>query len=135
MDLFGLHIVDLLVILSVALVLFGPERLAEIAATVGKAMREISAARRELTSELEQTLAAVQEPFAAATQPPREPPTAALPTAAPGQSDAASVAQAPSARRDPVPDLPSKPDPLADLAFGEDVFESPSARVPGTTNE
>jgi len=61
MDFFGMGPGELLVIMILALVLFGPGKLPEIAATVGRAVREFRNATRELTSEFEQAFREVQE--------------------------------------------------------------------------
>jgi TatA/E family protein of Tat protein translocase len=60
MDIFGMGPGELLVIMILALVLFGPGKLPEIAATVGRAVREFRNATRELTSEFEQAFREVQ---------------------------------------------------------------------------
>ncbi len=60
MDFFGMGPGELLVIMILALVLFGPGKLPEIAATVGRAVREFRNATKELTSEFEQVFREVQ---------------------------------------------------------------------------
>jgi sec-independent protein translocase protein TatA len=47
---------ELLVIIVLALIIFGPRRLPEIGRTVGKGMREFRRAASEIRSELEQDL-------------------------------------------------------------------------------
>lgn len=60
MEFFGMGPGELLVIVILALVLFGPGKLPEIAANVGRAVREFRNATRELTSEFEQAFREVQ---------------------------------------------------------------------------
>lgn len=60
MDIFGMGIPELLVIMMLALILFGPGKLPEIAMTIGRAVREFRNATRELTSEFEQAFREVQ---------------------------------------------------------------------------
>jgi sec-independent protein translocase protein TatA len=47
---------ELLVILVLALIIFGPRRLPEIGRTIGKSMREFRRAASELRAEIEQDL-------------------------------------------------------------------------------
>lgn len=60
MDFFGMGPGELLVILILALILFGPNKLPELAQRVGLAVREFRAATRELTSEFQQAFQEVQ---------------------------------------------------------------------------
>lgn len=65
---FGIGMTELLVILAVALIVFGPTRLPELARSLGRAMNEF----RRASTDLRQTFReAVEEPpAAAATAPP-----------------------------------------------------------------
>ncbi len=93
---FGIGTPELLVILVVALIVLGPERMPEIARALGKAMAELRRATSGLTDELhnarilleEQAQAAMREH--AAAKPP-EPP-AAMPEPTPAASPAAGPA-------------------------------------------
>ncbi len=67
MDFFGMGIGEILVILMLALILFGPGKLPEIAAGIGRAVREFRNATRELTSEFEQAFREVQTSTAEVT--------------------------------------------------------------------
>ncbi len=67
MDFFGMGIPELLVILMLALILFGPGKLPEIMQGIGRAVREFRAATRELTSEFEQAFREVQSTTAEVT--------------------------------------------------------------------
>jgi len=68
MNFFGIGIPELLLILIIALMVFGPERLPEIGRSVGKAVREFremsadfTAEWQELSKELEQAASEAQE--------------------------------------------------------------------------
>ncbi|MFN3338051.1 MAG: twin-arginine translocase TatA/TatE family subunit, partial [Thermomicrobium sp.] len=67
MDFFGMGIGEILVIMMLALILFGPGKLPEIAAGIGRAVREFRNATRELTSEFEQAFREVQTSTAEVT--------------------------------------------------------------------
>lgn len=56
MSFFGIGPLEILVILAVALVIFGPGKLPEIAQTVGRGVREFRAATNDLTGEFQRTL-------------------------------------------------------------------------------
>lgn len=56
MSFFGMGPMEILVILAVALVIFGPGKLPEIAQGLGKAVRDFRAATGDLTGELQRTL-------------------------------------------------------------------------------
>src|SRR5438105_4505738 len=56
MDLFGVGLPELLLIMVLALVVIGPERLPEVAAQVGKTMAELKRQANQLTSEFQQSL-------------------------------------------------------------------------------
>ncbi|HLJ69097.1 MAG TPA: twin-arginine translocase TatA/TatE family subunit [Chloroflexota bacterium] len=73
---FGGHIWELVVVLLVALVIFGPKRLPEIGGATGKAIREF---KRGTTEALEDKPAQIQTP------PVAEPPVGAVPPAPPVQ--------------------------------------------------
>lgn len=67
MDFFGMGIGEILVIMMLALILFGPGKLPEIAAGIGRAVREFRNATRELTIEFEQAFREVQTSTAEVT--------------------------------------------------------------------
>ncbi len=60
MNFFGMGPMELAVILVIALILFGPGKLPEIGAAIGRGIRDFRAATRELTSEFEETLREVE---------------------------------------------------------------------------
>jgi TatA/E family protein of Tat protein translocase len=60
MNLFGMGSMEILVIMIVALIIFGPGRLPEIGAQVGKAVRDFRRATRDLTAEFQDSIDDVQ---------------------------------------------------------------------------
>ena len=62
MDVLGIGPLELVVILIVALLVFGPNRLPEIGAKLGRGLRDMRRATRALSEELNQTRRAVEEP-------------------------------------------------------------------------
>lgn len=61
MDFLGVGPGELILILIIALIVFGPERLPELGAAVGKAMREFRQMSQELTQDFTKELEAVSE--------------------------------------------------------------------------
>jgi Tat protein translocase TatB subunit len=57
MSLLGMGSMELVVILIIAMVVFGPERLAEIAGQAGKMLRDFRRMTRDVTGEFEQSMA------------------------------------------------------------------------------
>jgi sec-independent protein translocase protein TatA len=64
-----IHPFWIIAIIVVVLIIFGPGRLPELGAGIGKAMREFRKATSELTSEVTHTTQAVTSPPPAATPP------------------------------------------------------------------
>lgn len=60
MNLFGMGTPEILVIMVVALIIFGPGKLPEIGAQVGKAVRDFRRMTKEMTSEFEDSIGDVQ---------------------------------------------------------------------------
>ena len=56
MDFFGVGPFELLFVLLIAFVLFGPERIIQISKTAGKAMRDLSKSASDLNQKLNQEL-------------------------------------------------------------------------------
>lgn len=93
---FGIGMTELMVILVVALIVFGPTRLPELARSLGRAMGEF----RRASTDLRQTFSeAVQEPPKPEPAPP-QPAPAIAPPAMQARADAAAAveAEAPSPR-------------------------------------
>lgn len=91
---FGIGMTELLVILAVALVVFGPSRLPELARSLGRAMNEFKRASTDLRQTLNE---ATQEPPPAPTPPPPviaapATPPATPPAAGPAATETAAVA-------------------------------------------
>jgi sec-independent protein translocase protein TatA len=80
MDFFGIGPLELLVIAMVALLIFGPKKLPELAQTLGKTMRSLKEASRDFERDLKSefqppaatthSLAALEEEAAVPTRPP-----------------------------------------------------------------
>lgn len=60
MNLFGMGTPEILVIMVVALIIFGPGKLPEIGAQVGKAVRDFRRMTKEMTAEFEDSIGDVQ---------------------------------------------------------------------------
>jgi sec-independent protein translocase protein TatA len=68
---------ELLVILVIALLVFGPKRLPEIGRTIGKSLREFRQASSDLRGEIQRNLdldAPPSQPSPPSFEPPKEPP-------------------------------------------------------------
>ncbi len=97
---FGIGTPELLVILVVALIVLGPERLPEIARALGKGLAELRRATSGLTDELQNAKILLEgEVQAAARKPPAHlpPPPAAVPQPAPPQTAAEQTTAPPPA--------------------------------------
>jgi|SRR5579862_2140609 len=92
---FGIGTPELLVILIVALIVLGPERLPEIARALGKGLAELRRATSGFTDEIQNARIMFEgEVQAAARKPPDKPPTsaaAAPPAATPPAADPQAV--------------------------------------------
>lgn len=55
---FGFHGLDLVVILAIALLIFGPKKLPEMGAAIGKSIKEFKKGMNELTNHKDETEAA-----------------------------------------------------------------------------
>ena len=103
MDFLGMGPLELMLILVLALVVFGPGKLPEIAGQVGKAVRDFRRTTSELSGEFNRTLSLEVEERKSSTAtvaPPAEP------TAAPSagmMADAPPVASPSLAHRGPLP--------------------------------
>jgi TatA/E family protein of Tat protein translocase len=62
-EIFGIGPMEFLLILIIALMVFGPDKLPEIGARLGKAMREMRQATRQFSQEIEQTRQAIEAPI------------------------------------------------------------------------
>ena len=121
---FGIGTPELLVILVVALIVLGPERLPEIARALGKGLAELRRATSGLTDEIQNAKIMLEgEVQAAGRKPPANlpPPPAAVPqpAAPPGQGPlvtAPPAAAAPAAPEAAAPAAKPKDDTTAERA-------------------
>jgi sec-independent protein translocase protein TatA len=74
-----IHPLWIVAILVVVLIIFGPGRLPELGAGIGKAMREFRKATSEMTAEVTHAVEPVPAPPAAATPPAAPAPTESTP--------------------------------------------------------
>lgn len=114
---FGIGFTELLVILIVALLVFGPQRLPELARSLGKSLAEF----RRASSDLRQSL---YEATDAARLPPERPAAPAAASAAPA-APLAEVAKAP----EPAAAQASAPTPVAVPEAREQVASEEGAGV------
>src|SRR5882762_5528457 len=85
---------ELIIILVIALIIFGPRKLPELGRSLGKSINEFKKASNELVNSFEEEVRVDQQRTAAAAQPPAfTPPPAAQPVAAPAPADAATVSR------------------------------------------
>jgi sec-independent protein translocase protein TatB len=63
MDLFGIGPLNLILIFGVMLIVFGPDRLPEMAARAGKLLRDLRAYASDMTGEFSGELAEIQQHF------------------------------------------------------------------------
>jgi TatA/E family protein of Tat protein translocase len=61
LEFFGMGPMELLVIVTIAFIIFGPEKLTEIMGGLGRAVREFRAMTSDLTGEFERTMSEVRE--------------------------------------------------------------------------
>jgi len=109
---------EILVVLVIALLVFGPDKMPDIAKQVGKGFREFRRVQQHLKSELRDVVSEFDSPSSAAVEQqavPMLPPKDAAPTEAPltdAPAPAASTESAPDVatpRPSPEPDAPSEP--------------------------
>ncbi len=79
---FGIGMPELVVILVIALIVLGPQRLPEIAKALGRALGEFRRATSDLTEELRDAQRILDEEARAAERAAREPPPPKPPSAA-----------------------------------------------------
>ncbi|MGH7862299.1 MAG: twin-arginine translocase TatA/TatE family subunit, partial [Candidatus Dormibacteraceae bacterium] len=118
MNLFGLSPGELLLIMMVAMVVLGPEKLPEVAASLGKWIREFRRATEELTAQFADNnpIYELQRAFSLTDDP--------VP-AAPAEESAQTVAPADSTLSAPEPVSVPAPAPLASTPPRSDYFNFP----------
>jgi TatA/E family protein of Tat protein translocase len=88
---FGLGFAEILVILVVALLVFGPDRLPELARSLGRGLSEFRRASTDLRRSMMENEEPRPAPKPAALPPPAAAPAGEAPTAAPAPDPAAPV--------------------------------------------
>ncbi len=117
MNLFGMGTPEILVIMVVALIIFGPGKLPEIGAQVGKAVRDFRKITREMTSEFEDSIGDVQSSVNEVKQ-----------TVSNVQKETAAIAQSiPSSIEGTSTKSASKPQTAAAVAASEATRDDPFA--------
>ena len=116
MNFLGMGPMELMVILVLALIIFGPGKLPEIAGQVGKVVRDFRRTTAELSSEFNRTLSLEIEERKVGEAPPPAPPAAydtyAPVAAEPAEAPPVEVAPAPSmVVQTPVVEAPVAPAP------------------------
>lgn len=131
MNLFGMGTPEILVIMVVALIIFGPGKLPEIGAQVGKAVRDFRKITKEMTAEFEDSINDVQSSVGEVKQAVNsvQKETTAIAQSIPsaiegsGRGNGATPASAPQPAA-----AATREDPFADLAALDEVGdETPAA--------
>ena len=111
----SLGTMELVVILVIALIVFGPRKLPELGRSLGKSLGEFKRASNDLRNTLEEEIHVEEGTRIAPTPPAPAPPAAPAPSAPAPPAAPASSAPAPSAAPTPAPGAPSD-DPQNDTA-------------------
>lgn len=135
MNLFGMGTPEILVIMVVALIIFGPGKLPEIGAQVGKAVRDFRKITREMTSEFEDSIGDVQSSVNEVKQTVSnvQKETAAIAQSIPSSIEGTSTKSASKPQTAVAASEATRDDPFADLAALDEIdanAETPAA----TTN-
>jgi sec-independent protein translocase protein TatA len=87
MNIFGIGLPEMILIMLVALLIFGPKKLPEIGRSMGKAIKGFQDASREFESEFKREADRLEQPTVPATQSPAEVASIATPvvTASPSE--------------------------------------------------
>lgn len=97
---FGIGMTELLVILVVALIVFGPTKLPELARSLGRAMHEFRRASNDLRASFNE---AIEPPPPPRPEPPRPAPAIPPPAAAPAPLDQPAAEAGPAGQAAPPP--------------------------------
>ncbi len=131
MDILGIGPLELLLVLVLALLVLGPDRLPDIGAKLGKAMRDMRRATREFSEEIEQTRQALENPLNELKQPFQEiaKPFQEVSTAAKSLGQAAKVMSNPgkALKESVMRELQSDEKPTDEIAPAESPVESAPA--------
>jgi Tat protein translocase TatB subunit len=129
MDVFGIGAPELLVILVIALIVLGPERLPDMARTIGRTVYEFRKVTREATSVFQEVIDTAQ--YETTLSPTGTPPEPRQPNGLPYPMDNTGVH--PMFRRDATGNLPSElvlPTPPAPETPAAAPAAAPSAAAP-----
>ena len=135
MNFFGMGGMEIMVIMIAALIIFGPGKLPEIGAQVGRAVRDFRRAtnemQREFTDSTSDIRSTMDEMKGTMTQVERE--TREMAQSIPATiEDAGNVARTGTNGAKPVAPAPTKSDPLADLeSLDDEVFSGPKPSQSG----
>ena len=137
MNFFGMGPMEIMVILVVALIIFGPGKLPEIASQAGKTVRDFRRATRELTSEFQESIDDVQstmgEMKATVTDLQRE--TEAIAQSIPASLDMSEKPKSASTRSVAAPPapVPAATANAANEAVPVEALGQPAARLAAPT--
>ncbi len=123
---------ELILVLIVALVVVGPQKLPELGRTIGKAMREFRKIQDDVKDTIRFDLDDDPEPYVRPKTTPRTPTTAPTP-----EADAGGSAEALPAPTDPVdpPDVSTTGDPLVSDGSGNGLADAESPPDPSVDPE
>lgn len=132
MNLFGMGTPEIIVIMIVALIIFGPGKLPEIGAQVGKAVRDFRRITKEMTDEFEGSINDVQSSVGDVKQTVTnlQKETAAVAQSIPAAIEGSGRPSTPASPVAPVsaPATPAtREDPFADLAALDEVGDETPA--------
>ena len=116
---------EILVILVIALLVFGPNKMPEIARQVGRGMREFRRVQQHLTTELRDVVSEFDgsnDATSAASAPPSGDPVPTLPPHADADGSAVDAAAGDGG----APDAPSGPHDSTDTLRGQRVWQPPT---------
>jgi sec-independent protein translocase protein TatA len=91
MNIFGMGLPELILIMGVALLIFGPKKLPEIGRSIGKAVRGFQDASREFENEFKREAERLEQTTTQPMKADLEPPAALTPADAPSASEATPI--------------------------------------------
>lgn len=132
MNLFGMGTPEILVIMVVALIIFGPGKLPEIGAQVGKAVRDFRRITKEMTSEFEGSISDVQSSVGEVKQTVSnvQKETAAIAQSIPAAIEGSSRTNGATTATATTSASATREDPFADLAALDDVGDDAPVAQP-----
>jgi TatA/E family protein of Tat protein translocase len=126
MNFLGMGPMELMLILVLALIIFGPGKLPEIAGQVGKVVRDFRRTTSELSSEFSRTLSLEMEERRTTDAPAAAPAEAYAEPAPPVPEHLTPTTDTPAAPAEPViaPPVITVPEPVAASAPGKRVYDA-----------